>query len=147
MKRLLVNALLCLFAGWLALLDHCLIAAAQMPISGEIVALLLIQTCVVVLAMLLANGAVPTLAAMAADAPSFRLKFFVFGLPLILMFISPAMISDSMYRARYGNLDKFVVHEHIWRDLTCCFNPFSAKARSEIAKAVPKNGGRDSFHE
>jgi len=122
-KRLLGNALLSLFAGWLALLDHCLIAVAEMPISGEIVVLLILQASIVALAMLLVNGALPAVAAMAGNGLSVRMKLFVFGLPLILLLISPAMISDSMYRARYGSINKFVVHAHVGHDLTCCFNP------------------------
>jgi hypothetical protein len=130
MRRLLVNTFLSLFTGWLALLDHCLVAVAEMPISGEIVVLLLLQASIVALVMLLANGALSTVAAMATNGPSARMKFFVFGLPLILVLISPAMISDSIYRARYGNINKFVVHAHVGHDLACCFNPFSAKQKS-----------------
>ncbi len=123
MRRLLVNAFLSLLAGWFALLDHCLIVATEMPISGEIVFLLLFQASVFAFVMLLVNGAFPTVVAMAINGWSFRIKFFVFALPLILFLISPAMISDSMYRARYGNMDKFVVHAHLGQDLACCLNP------------------------
>jgi len=123
MRRLLVNTLFSLFAGWLALLDHCLIAVAAMPIPGEIVILFVLQASILSLAMLLANGALPSVAEMARNGSSVRMKLFVFGLPLILLLISPAMISDSMYRARYGSIDKFVVHAHAGHDLSCCLNP------------------------
>jgi len=124
MRRLLVNTLFSLFAGWLALLDHCLIAVAAIPISGEIVILCVLQASIISLAMLLANGALPSVAELASNGSSVRMKLFVFGLPLILLLISPAMISDSMYRAWYGSINKFVVHTHVGHDLTCCFNPF-----------------------
>ena len=124
MTRLLVNVLLSLFAGWVALLDRCLILVAGMPVSGEIAVLLLLQASIVAVVMLLVNGALPAIASIATNGQSIRTKFLVFGLPLILFLISPAMISDSMYRARYGNINKFAVHAHVWHDLSCCLNPF-----------------------
>jgi len=123
MKRLFVNTFLSLVAGWFALLDHCLIVAAEMPISGEIVVLLLFQVIMFAFIMLLVNGAFPALVAVVTNGSSMRMKLIVFGLPLIFFLISPAMISDSMYRARYGNINKFVVHAHVGHDLTCCLNP------------------------
>lgn len=124
MRRLLVNTFLSVVAGWLALLDHCLIVAAEMPISGGIVFLLLFQASIFAFVMLLVNGAFPTVLTMATNGWSFRMKFFVFALPLIFFLISPMMISDSMHRAHYGNINKFVVHAHVWHDLACCLNPF-----------------------
>lgn len=123
MRRLLVNTFQSVLAGWLALLDHCLIVSAEMPISGEIIFLLLFQASIFAFVMLLVNGAFPTVLAMATNGWSFRTKFFVFALPIIFFLISPAMISDSMYRARYGNINKFVVHAHVGHDLACCLNP------------------------
>jgi hypothetical protein len=126
MKRLALNTVLSLFSGWLALVDHCLITVADMPVTGEIVVLLLLQASIVAIVMLLANGALPSVVEMASGGLSFRMKFFVLGLPLILLFISPFMISDSMYRAQSGSTNKFVVHARAWHDLACCSNPFSA---------------------
>jgi hypothetical protein len=131
MTRLLVNVLLGLFAGWVALLDHCLIVVAGMPVSGEIAVLLVLQAGIFAVVMLLANGALSAMAGIATNGSSIRMKLLVFGLPLILFLISPAMISDSMYRARYGNINKFVVHAHVWHDLACCLNPFSAIGNGE----------------
>jgi hypothetical protein len=127
MRRSFANALLSVVAVWLVLLDHCLIAGADMPVSGEIIALLVLQGGMVALVLLAANGVFPTLMEMATSSTSVRMKLFVFGLPLILFLISPVMISDSMHRARYGSIDKFVVHAHVWHDLACCFNPFATK--------------------
>jgi hypothetical protein len=123
MRRLLVNTILSLFAIWFALLDRCLIAAANMPISGEIVVLLILQASIFAFVILLVNGVFPTVVEMASSGSSARLKFIVFAVPLILFVISPVMIADSMYRARYGNINKFVVHAHVGHDLACCLNP------------------------
>ena len=127
MKRLLVNTFVGLFSGGFLLLDYCLIETAGMPLSGEVAFLLLLQASTSALVALIANGAFPTVVAMTTDCPGVRTKLFVYGLPLILFLISPVMISDSMNRARYGNLNKFLVHAHVWRDLACCLNPFAAK--------------------
>jgi hypothetical protein len=123
MRRLIANTILSLFAVWFALLDRCLIAAANMPISGEIVFLLVLQAGIFGFVVLLANGIFQTMVAMASSGASARVKFIVFAIPLILFMISPVMIADSMYRARYGNIDKFVVHAHVGHDLACCLNP------------------------
>ena len=123
MTQLLVNTFLTLFAGWFALLDRCLIAAAKMPISGEIVVLLLLQAIIFAFVVLLANGAFPVGLAAASSSAGARVKIFAFGVPLILFIVSPALISDSMYRARYGNVDKLNVHAHVGHDLACCLNP------------------------
>jgi hypothetical protein len=125
MKILLVNVFLSLFAGWFALLDRCLLSFAERPMSGELLVLILFQVSVFVLVMLLVNGAFPIGVAAAISGASTRLKISVFAVPLILFMISPVMISDSIYRARYGNINKFVVHAHVERDLACCLNPFS----------------------
>jgi hypothetical protein len=126
MKRLVLNMLLILLTGWLALIDHCLIAVADMPVTTEIVLLLVVQGSVVAIVILLANGALASVVEAVSSSLNFRMQFFVIGVPLILFFISPFLISDSMYRARFGNADKFVVHAHAWHDLACCVNPFSA---------------------
>ena len=120
-KRLGLKAFFGLIAVWLALLDHCLIVASEMPISGPAVVLLLLQAGMGSFALLLINGAIP---AMATNRRSGRINLIVFGVPLIFFLISPAMISDAMYRARYGSIDKFVVHAHVGHDLGCCWNPF-----------------------
>jgi hypothetical protein len=125
MRRLRLNTLLSLFASWLALLDHCLIETARMPISGEIALLLLVQASTIGSVALLANGAFPLVAAMATNGSRVRVQLFAFGLPLILFVISPVMISDSLYRARYGNLNRSVVRAHVWHDYECCLNPFN----------------------
>lgn len=125
MRRMLLNTLLSVFAGWLVLLDRCLIETAGMPISGEIGLLLLLQASTIAFVALLANGVFPAVVAMATDGSSVRVRLFAFGLPIVLFFISPVMISDSMYRARYGNLNKFVVHAHVWQDFACCLYPIN----------------------
>jgi hypothetical protein len=125
-RRLLVNTFLSLLGGWLALLDRCLIAAANMPVSGEIVSLFVLQAGIFGFVMLLVNGVFPILVEMATSTGSARLKFIVFGIPLLLFVISPVMIADTMYRARYGDSDKFVVHAHVGHDLACCLNPLFA---------------------
>jgi hypothetical protein len=96
-----------------------------MPISREIVVLLSLQAGIGVFVLLWVNGAFPTMAEMAADIRSTRLKLMLFVVPLFLFLISPAMISDAMYRARYGTINKFVVHAHVGHDLKCCLNPFA----------------------
>lgn len=126
MRGVLVNSSLCLSSVWLALLDHCLIGAAQMPISSEIIVLLVLQASAITAIAFMANGALPMVTGLITSDLSVRLKFFVLGLPLILLVISPVMISDSMYRARYGGINKFVVHAHVWNDLSCCGNPLHA---------------------
>jgi hypothetical protein len=78
--------------------------------------------------MLLVNGVFPAVLAVASSGGSARLKYIVFAIPLVLFMISPVMIADSMYRARYGNIDKFVVHAHVGHDLACCWNPFFVRA-------------------
>ena len=121
-----MNVLLSAFAGWFALLDRCLIAAANMPISGEIVVLLILQAIIFALVMAVVNGAFPAVVAAGSGGANARLKLIVFAVPLILFIISPAMISDSLYRARYGNIDKLNVHAHVGHDLACCLNPLFA---------------------
>lgn len=122
-----MNTLLCLIGVWFALLDRCVIVSAEMPVSYGIAVLLLLQASTGVLLLLLINGAFPVAAEMATDWRNFRLNLVVFGIPLIIFVVSPAMISDSMYEARYG-IDKFVVQAHVVHDLRCCLNPFAHPA-------------------
>ncbi len=129
-RRWLVNTVLTLIAGWFALLDHCVIARSEMPISGGIVVLLLLQASIGAFVWRLVNVAFPAVSGRAADGRSTRTNLFVWGIPLILFLSAPAMISDALYRARYGNLDKFVVHAHVGHDLKCCLNPFGHLGRS-----------------
>ena len=79
MSRPLVNALLGVLAGWLALLDHCLIASAGMPVTGGIVVLLLFQAGMIAVAMLLVNGVLPLVVEMATYGSRGRMKLIVFG--------------------------------------------------------------------
>lgn len=123
MKKPTINVLVGLLAGWLALVDRCLIAHAEMPVSGGVVVLLLFQACMVGLILLLVNTSLPVVSELIFDRTSFRMKLIILGLPIILFVSSPVMISDALYRARYGNLDKFVVHAHVWYDMSCCLNP------------------------
>ena len=126
MRTWLVNTLLSLFALWLVLLDHCLIVAAQMPLSNEIIILMLIQASMIAFVTLLANGAFPLATEVLSEGPKTRAEFLSLAIPSMLFFISPLLISDSLYRAHYGNLNKSVVSAHVWNDLgVCCFNPFS----------------------
>jgi hypothetical protein len=124
MSKLLLNTFLVFSVVWFALLDRCLIVTAAMPITGEIVVLLLVQATGFGFLILVANGALPEIVEIATHVRSTRIRIFVFVVPLILLLISPAMISDSMYRVRYGNINKFVVHAHVGHDLACCWNPF-----------------------
>ena len=119
-----MNTFLGLIGGWLALLDRCVITASEMPISREIMLLLLLQASIGAFALLFVNGAFPAVAAMATEGRSTRFKLIVFAIPLIFFVSSPAMISDALYRARYGNTNKFVVHAHVGHELKCCLNPF-----------------------
>jgi hypothetical protein len=125
MKTLVVNVVLSAFAGWFALLDRCLIAASDMPISGQIVTLLVLQAVIFALVMAVVNGAFPEVVEAGRSGASARLKLIVFVVPLILFIASPVMISDSLYEARYGSLDRLNVHAHVGHDLACCLNPFS----------------------
>jgi hypothetical protein len=126
MRRSLLNTVLGVLGVWFALIDQCLIAAAGMPVTGPIVVLLLFQAGMFAFAMLLVNGAFPLLVAMAGEGSHMRMKIIVCVPMLILFLISPAMISDSMYRPRYGNIDKFLVQAHVAADLACCWNPLAA---------------------
>lgn len=123
MNRLVATTLLGLLAGWLALFDHCLIVVAGAQVSSEIAFLCVFQASMVAIGMLITTGRLSSFAD-AASRLSFRMKLFAFGLPLIVLLISPFMISESIYRARYG-ADKFVIHAHMGRDFECCLNPFS----------------------
>lgn len=123
MKRILTNAALGLFTGWLALLDHCLIVTAKSAIVGEIVVVLVLQASIIAFGILLVNGAFPIIREMATDKGSARLKIIAAAVPAIFLVFSPLMISDSIYRARYGSIDRLVVHAHVGHDLTCCLNP------------------------
>ena len=126
MTRLLVNTFLSLFAGWFALLDRCLIASANMPISGEIVVLIVLQASIIAFATLLANGALPTVREMATGDASARMKLIATAPPIIFLLFSPFMISDSIYRARYGSSDRITVQAYVVHDLACCLNPLFA---------------------
>jgi hypothetical protein len=119
-----VNIFLGLIGGWLALLDRCVITASEMPMSHDIIVLLLLQASIGMFVLLFVNGVFPVVAAMATEGRSTRMKLIVFAIPLILFVSSPAIISDALYRARYGNINKFVVHAHVGHDLKCCLNPF-----------------------
>ena len=104
-----------------------------MPISREIVELLILQASIGAFLWLFANGAFPTMAEMATDARNARLNLIVFGIPVMLFLASPLMISETMYQTRYGYVDKFVVNAHVARDLKCCLNPFArVRARSSM---------------
>ncbi|WP_207215875.1 hypothetical protein [Pseudolysobacter antarcticus] len=121
-----MNTLLSLFTVWLVLLDHCLIVATEMPLSNEVAILMLIRASMIAFVALLVNGALPLAAEMLSDDPKNRMEFIALAIPSILFLISPIMISDSLYRARYGNLNKSVVQAHVWKDFgVCCLNPFS----------------------
>lgn len=124
MNRQLATALLGMLAGWLALFDHCLIVVAGAPVSSEIAFLCVFQASMVLIGVLITTGRLSSFAD-AAGSQSFRMKLFAVGLPLMLFLISPLMISESIYRARYG-ADKFVIRARMLRDLGCCLNPFSS---------------------
>ena len=130
-RRTLLNIILSLVGAWFALLDHCLIVASEMPISREIVELLILQASIGAFLWLFANGAFPTMAEMATDARNARLNLIVFGIPLILFLGSPVMISETLYEARYGYINKFVVNAHVGHDLTCCLNPLAGRVARE----------------
>ena len=125
MRKALLNSILCLVGAWFALLDHCLIVASDMPMSRDIVLLLVLQAGIGAFLGLLANGSFPGIAAM-VDGRRHRLNLFVFGIPLIVFLLSPVMISETMNQARYG-YDKFVVSAHVGQDLTCCLNPLARR--------------------
>lgn len=129
MRRVLVNISVSCLGAWFLLLDRCLVVTADAPVSGEVLTLVFLQGSIVLYALLLLNGAFPTLAAMARDGTSTRTKLLVFGLPLILFLISPVMISDSIYRVRYGNMNKFLVRAQVGHDMSCCWS-FSALWKS-----------------
>jgi hypothetical protein len=62
------------------------------------------------------------------------MKIFVFGIPFIFFLTSPAIISDAMYRERYGNINKFVVHAHVAHDLKCCANPLLSLRAASVTR-------------
>jgi hypothetical protein len=125
----MLNIILCGTGILLGLLDHCLIVSADMPVSGQVLTLLVLQLGVGVMALLLVNGFFPTLAEMAFEFREFRLNMFVFGVPVLFFLWSPYLLSNLMYTARYGYFDQILVDAHVFHDLRCCLNPFTRPRR------------------
>jgi hypothetical protein len=123
MKKTLANLFLVLVAGWLALLDYCLISTAKSALVGQIIVILVLQASIIAFATLLANGALPTVREMATGDASARVKLIATAPPIIFLLFSPFMISDSIYRARYGSSDRITVQGYVVHDLACCLNP------------------------
>lgn len=125
MKRLTANLLLACLSIWLALFDHCLISLAEVSVNSEIAFVIVGQVGMVATVLLLLNGHAPTVLEMARSGASVRMKLVAFGLPLIVFFLSPFMLSDAVNRPRYGDQGKSVMNAHTWHDLTCCLLPWS----------------------
>ncbi len=109
---------------WFGLIDWCLIRSSGMPISGKIITLLMFQLVIGSLILLLINGVFPVVVEVMNDVGKFRLKFAMFGVPVILFLASPALISYTLYQSRYGYIDRIVVNAHVAHDLGCCWIPF-----------------------
>ena len=123
MSRWQVNIALVLIGSWFALLDRCVIVSAAMAISPSMVFLPLLQAGIGLCVFLAANGAFPVATEGAGDWRAFRRNAVVFGIPLILFVLSPALISEPTYGERYGYSDKFLINASVAHDLRCCWNP------------------------
>lgn len=125
MRRLFINVLFLIICVWFALLDHCLIKSSGMPVSRETLILLALQLIVGTLALLLINGAFPAAAEALGDMENSRLNLIIFGVPIFFFLVSPALLSESMYEARYGVVYRISAESPAGHALSCCLNPFS----------------------
>lgn len=123
MRRFSVSMFLIIFSAWLSMLDRCLISTAGVSVTGKIVFLILLQASILVLIALSVNGVFPVIMEALMDDRRDRVKFLVFGTPLLFLLFSPMLIAETMYEIRYSITDKFVVNEHVKEDLMCCWNP------------------------
>ena len=126
MRNTYINILLIAVAIWFALLDRCLIQVSGMHVSSAILTLVGLQLMIGILMWMAVNGRLPAVAEVLKDSQNFRMKFVVFGVPVIFLLTSPALLSESLYTVRYGSTDRFLLNSHVVHDLSCCWNVFSA---------------------
>lgn len=124
MRRLILNILIVIIYAWFALVDRCLITSSGIPVSGEILTLLLLQVGVAALALLLVSGAFPTVSEALGDMRKFRLNLIIFGVPIFFFLASPALLSESMYEAHNGVVYRISADSPVGHALSCCWNPF-----------------------
>jgi hypothetical protein len=120
-----INMALVVISIWLALIDHCLVVSSGVGITSPAVFILTLQAAILLLFALLANDALPTLLDILASGPVGRGKLFSIIIVIAFFFMTPMLLSQSLYDARFGVLQA-KNHPFIWRDLSvCCANPFA----------------------